>query len=110
MKKFFFLGYFFIPLLLAAQTEIDTTIKVDLLRAPISPASNLLGFASSDIDRPTDVSAFMFSLLSAAGSFSKLPSSYAVDIAPYWFFKSSNKGDITTEGFRKSSGKDVFKQ
>lgn len=94
----------------AAQSTIDTTIKVDLLNAPASPASNLLGIAPSDIDKPTDVSAFMLSLQSASNSFTRLPSNYAIDIAPYWLFKNSKKGDITTEGFRKSGGKDVLKQ
>jgi len=110
MKKNILLALLFITSLANAQTEIDTTIKVDLLKAPSSPASNLLGMAPSDIDKPTDVSAFMLSLQTATNSFNKLPSNYAVDIAPYWFFKNSKKGDITTEGFRKSSGKDVFKQ
>jgi len=96
--------------LVYSQSGIDTTIKVDLLKAPSSPASNLLGIAPSDIEKPTDVSAFMLSLQSATNSFIKLPSNYAVDIAPYWVFKNSKKGDITTEGFRKSSGKNVFKQ
>ncbi|MBN8786188.1 MAG: hypothetical protein J0I84_03805 [Terrimonas sp.] len=93
-----------------AQSQVDTTIKVDLLNAPASPASNLLGIAPSDIDKPTDVSAFMLSLQSASNSFTKLPSNYAIDIAPYWLFKNSKKGDITTEGFRRSGGKDVLKQ
>ena len=110
MKKNILFVVLFIASLVNAQTEIDTTIKVDLLKAPSSPASNLLGMATSDIDKPTDVSAFMLSLQTATNSFNKLPSNYAVDIAPYWFFKNSKKGDITTEGFRKSSGKDVFKQ
>ncbi|HVF95715.1 MAG TPA: hypothetical protein VM871_00255 [Flavisolibacter sp.] len=110
MKNSFLFLCFVLPFFASSQTPIDTTIKVDLLRAPASPASNLLGFATSDIDRPTDVSALMLNLYSASGSLSKLPASYAVDIAPYWFFKNSKKGDITTEGFRKSSGKDVFKQ
>lgn len=93
-----------------SQEQIDTTITVDLLSAPASPASNLLGIAPSDIDKPTDVSAFMLSLQSAPNSFTKLPSNYAIDIAPYWLFKKSKKGDITTKGFAESSGKDVLKQ
>ena len=96
--------------LVFAQKDIDTTVKVDLLKAPASPASSLLGISPSDIEKPTDVSAFMVSLQTASGSFTKLPSSYAIDIAPYWFFKNSKKGDITTKGFAKSGGKDVFKQ
>lgn len=110
MKKLFFYCLVAIPSLLEAQTDVDTTIKVDLLKAPSSPASNLLGIAPSDIDKPTDVSAFMLSLQSATSNFAKLPSNYAVDLAPYWLFKNSKKSDITTEGFRKSGGKDVFKQ
>lgn len=110
MKKIVFLIFLATGNKMYAQPNLDTTIKVDLLRAPSSPASNLLGIATSDIDKPTDVSSFMLSLQSAAGLFTKFPSSYAIDIAPYWLFKNSKKGDITTEGFRKSSGKDVFKQ
>ncbi len=93
-----------------AQSEIDTTIKVDLLRAPSSPASNLLGIAPSDIEKPTDVSSFMLSLRSATNNFTTLPSNYAIDIAPYWIFKNSKKGDITTKGLSNSSGKNVIKQ
>lgn len=110
MKNFVFTFLFLYAGTAMAQKEIDTTITVDLLSAPASPASNLLGIAPSDIDKPTDVSAFMLSLQSASNSFTKLPSNYAIDIAPYWLFKKSKKGDITTEGFRQSSGKDVLKQ
>jgi len=110
MRKLFFLILLFSVNFINAQSSIDTTIKADLLKAPASPASTLLGIATSDIDKPTDVSAFMTSLQSSTNSFTKFPSSYAFDIAPYWLFKNSKKGDITTEGFRKSTGKDVFKQ
>lgn len=110
MKNIFFILLLALPSAIAAQSKVDTTIKVDLLNAPVSPASNLLGIAPSDIDKPTDVSAFMLSLQSASSSFTKLPSNYAVDIAPYWLFKNSKKGDITTKGFRRTGGKDVLKQ
>ncbi|HOZ79943.1 MAG TPA: hypothetical protein PLY34_18235 [Ferruginibacter sp.] len=68
---------------------VDTSqlsLKLDLLKAPVSPASNLLGFAVSDIDKPTDVSDFMVSLQSATGAFTKLPTNYAIDIAPFLLF------------------------
>lgn len=110
MKKWLTVLLFFPLVRLCAQPAIDTTVKVDLLRAPASPASNLLGVAPSDIDRPTDVSAFMLSLQSAAGNLGQLPANYAVDLAPYWLFKNSRKGDVTTEGFRQSSGANVLKQ
>jgi len=90
------------------QSDKDTTVKLDLLKAPSSPASNLLGFATSDIEKPTDVSAFMLSLQSASGSFSKLPSNYAVDIAPYWLV--GKRTDFTTFGLSSQKFNDIFKQ
>lgn len=82
----------------AADNGIDTanmSFKLDLLRAPASPASNLLGFAVSDIDKPTDVSEFMVSLQSATSSFIKLPSNYAIDIAPFLLFANDDAGSDT---------------
>ena len=93
----------------AWSQSAEEGVELDLLKAPASPASNLLGIAVSDIDKPTDVSAFMLSLQKASGNFTMLPSSYAVDIAPYWLLK-KKMGDVTTEGLKRSSGTNVFKQ
>lgn len=95
-------------IVVAQQKNISE--EFDLLKAPISPASNLLGFSQSDIDKPTDVSAFMTSLQTATNSFSQLPSNYAIDIAPYWLFKKNSLGDISTKGLSNSYGKKVLKQ
>jgi hypothetical protein len=92
---------------LIGQTE---NIELDLLKAPISPASNLLGFAQSEIDKPTDISEFMLSAQSASNNFNKLPSNFAVDIAPFWLTKSKTIGDISTKGLSNSSGKNVIPQ
>jgi hypothetical protein len=67
------------------EAQIDTTINLNLLRAPASPASNLLGISPNEIQRPTDVKAFMLSVQNASQGFSSVPSSFGVDIAPYWF-------------------------
>jgi hypothetical protein len=109
MRKiaFFFLLLGNVPSLVQSQND---AVKLDLLKAPSSPASNLLGISASDVDKPTDVSAFMLSLQTASASFTKLPSNYAVDIAPFWLSKKNNVGDITTVGLSNSSGKNVFKQ
>ena len=86
MKKYLFI--IFISLgTLKAYSQKDSTSNIDLLRGPISPASNLLNISSSEIQRPTDVKAFMFSLQNATQNFSSLPSSFAVDLAPFWFGK-----------------------
>lgn len=110
MKKtiYIFATLFLVNSTLSAQDKIDE--EFDLLKAPISPASNLLGFSQSDIDKPTDVSAFMASLQTATNSFSQLPSNYAIDIAPFWLFKKENLEDISTKGLSISHGKKVLKE
>jgi hypothetical protein len=93
MKKLYTI-VLLLPICLVAYSQdhntssgIDTTINLNLLRAPSSPASNLLGIASNEIQRPTDVKAFMLSIQNASQGFSAIPSSFSVDIAPYWFAK-----------------------
>jgi len=90
-----------------SQVDDSAKVKLDLLRAPSSPAANLLGFATSDIEKPTDVSAFMASLQSATNNNSILPSNYAVDLAPFWLFRA--KG-LTTDKMDSKKFGDVFKQ
>ena len=94
----------------AWSQNTNNETEYDLLKAPVSPASNLLGFAQSDINKPTDVSEFMVSLQSASDSYTSLPSNYAVDIAPFWLLKSKALGDITTKGLENSYGKNVIPQ
>lgn len=74
-------------------------IELDLLRAPVSPAANLLGISNSQIEKPTDVAAFMTSIQTASGNFSVIPVSYAVDLAPAWLFAGSK---ITLDEFLSS--------
>jgi len=94
--------------LLANSQTLDTSkLKLNLLRAPSSPAANLLGFAVSDIEKPSDVSDFMFTLQSATGTNSLFPTNYAVDLAPFWIFRS---GSLTTDKFASRKFNDVFKQ
>lgn len=73
----------FITLESIAQEGIDTTINLDILKSPVSPAFNMLGIATNDIERPTDFNAFRVSLQNATNNFSTLPKSYAFEIAPF---------------------------
>jgi len=100
--------FFFTSLACWSQNNDSNSVKLDLLKAPSSPASNLLGFAPSDIEKPTDVSAFMLSLQSATSSFTKLPGNYAVDIAPFWLL--SKKRDYTTASLNSRDKGDIFRQ
>lgn len=95
-----------------AQTEEIKEVKLDLLKAPSSPASALLGFAVSDIEKPTDLSDFMLSVQSATSSYTKLPSSYAIDIAPFYLFRNKGADFSTTgkNGLQSTKFKDYFRQ
>jgi hypothetical protein len=77
---------------------------LDLLKAPSSPAAQLLNFAPSSIERPTDLSSFWLSINNASNNLTKLPNSYAVDFVPASLFGS---GSITLKDLqeRKNLGK-----
>ncbi|PKP16285.1 MAG: hypothetical protein CVU07_07455 [Bacteroidetes bacterium HGW-Bacteroidetes-23] len=107
MKK---LLHFSVILIISISTTHAQEVELDLLKAPVSPASNLLGFAQSEIDKPTDVTDFMATIQSASDNFSKLPSNFAIDIAPFWLTKSKSLGDISTVGLQNSYGRNVIPQ
>lgn len=73
----------FITLEGIAQEGIDTTINLDILKSPVSPALNMLGISTNAIERPTDLNAFRVSLQNATNNFTTLPKSYAFEIAPF---------------------------
>ncbi len=76
--------------------QLDTsTITLDVLHAPVSPASVLLGVAESEIQRPTGLTSFMVSLRQGTNDFSQLPKNYALDLAPAWLLgKHTSAGDM----------------
>ncbi len=110
-------GNYYMPVLLAislafsdkslAQNAADTAIKIDVLKAPVSPASNLLGLSPSDIEKPTDPSALMLSLRSATDGFSAFPNKYAVDIAPFLLF---SKQGVSIKDLQSVKFRDLAKQ
>jgi hypothetical protein len=85
----------------------DTSISLDLLRGPVSPAANLAGISPSDIEKPTDAAGFMVSLQQATTNFSQLPKSYAVDFAPGLLFK---PGNLTIDRYLSNTFHDNFNQ
>lgn len=100
-----FIGLFFYGLPARAQVTVDTTIRLDLLKSPASPAFNILGIAQSDIERPADLNAFALSVQNATNNFTSIPESYAFQIAPFLMGKkkySLNQFDSNREVFRQS--------
>lgn len=102
------LAIILIPKPSTLNAQVDTTkIRLDLLRAPASPGANLLGFAVSDIEKPTDVTDFMVSLQSATNNYTVLPTNFAVDLAPFWLFRARG---LTTDKMDSRRFGDVFRQ
>jgi hypothetical protein len=62
----------------------DTVVTLDQLRAPSSPAFNMLGISPDEIERPKNPTDFALSLGNASNNFSAIPQSYAVEVAPFW--------------------------
>ncbi|SHF76740.1 hypothetical protein [Flavobacterium defluvii] len=107
MKKIILFSAF--ALLSFQMYSQDKGIDLDVLRAPSSPASNLLGIATTDIDKPTDISSFMVSVQSASNSFTAFPSNYGIDLSPYYLFAKGST-DFTTKGLQDKDFKNIFKQ
>lgn len=76
----------FLCLTIAGFTQIDTTIKLDILRAPSSPAATLLNMSDADIQKPTDPTSLMTTIRNATNNFTNIPKSFALDLAPFKLF------------------------
>lgn len=66
-----------------AQLNIDTTITLDVLKSPVSPAFNMLGISTSAIERPSDLNSFRLSVQNATNNLTAIPNSYAFEIATF---------------------------
>jgi hypothetical protein len=108
MKKLFLFSALLCILSIQLYSQ-EKGIDLDILRAPSSPASNLLGIATTDIDKPTDISSFMVSVQSANNSFTSFPSNYGIDLSPYYLFAKGST-DFTTKGLQDKDFKSIFKQ
>lgn len=67
------------------QLNVDTTITLDVLKSPVSPAFNMLGISTSAIERPSDLNSFRLSIQNATNNLTAIPNSYAFEIAPFLF-------------------------
>jgi len=77
-------------------------MQLEDLQMPASPAFVLLDVAPSSIERPTTIKAFTTSLVNNITENNGIPENYAVDFAPYWFFKHKNLTAMKYWGFKKA--------
>ena len=108
MKQSIFLIVIYGFLFSNGYGQDSSKVTLDLLRAPSSPGASLLGFAPSEIERPSDVSAFMTTIQSASLGFTKFPFNYAIDLSPFWLTKKTS--GFTTASLNSTKFKDVFRQ
>jgi len=67
-------------------TFAQEDIKVDQLTAPSSPGILILGSEISNVEKPTNPTDLMVSLINSSESSSLIPQNYALDLTPYWLF------------------------
>lgn len=81
-----------------AQQEID----LNNLEMPSSPAFILLDVNPTSIERPTTTKAFSTSVLNSINQNNGIPENYALEFAPYWFFKHKKINALNYWGIKKS--------
>lgn len=94
---------------LFAQSEAENDnneIELDVLRAPSSPAANLLDISNGQILTPTNPTGFMTILNQSSSGLSALPNEFAIDIAPWILLDGNNR---TLEESYSNKTKDNFK-
>jgi hypothetical protein len=108
MKKFNLLLVLILYVVVVnAQETTEEGEGVDLLKAPTSPAAQLLNFAPNSIERPTDLSSFWLSINNATSKFTQFPTSYAVDFLPASLFRSRY---ITLVDLKSTNAGQIFWQ
>jgi hypothetical protein len=83
------------------QAQNNNELSIDDLKIPASPAFILLDVAPTSIDRPTTTNAFSTSVLNSINENNGLPENYAIDFAPYWFFKHQKLTAKSYWGYKK---------
>lgn len=70
----------------------DTTAIFDFLKPSSAPAFILLGTQPNDIETPSSPTDIMVSFANATDNFSRIPSSFAIDVNPFWAFAKKSTG------------------
>jgi len=64
--------------------QTDSSISLNQLQVPSTPAFTILGVSPNDIERPKNPTDFAVSLSNASQNFTVIPKSYAAEVAPFW--------------------------
>lgn len=85
----------------------DTSVTIEDLRSPTTPAFTLLGISPTEIERPQTPRAFATHLVEAVSASEGLPSNVAIELAPYWLASTT---DLTFEEYYEPTLRDALYQ
>ncbi len=81
------------------------TLTLSDMEIPVSPGFVLLDQAPSSIERPNTTKAFSLSVLNSFADGSGFPKNYAMELTPFWFFKSRDMNVLKYAGFDKEKAR-----
>ncbi|ESU20297.1 hypothetical protein FEDK69T_28100 [Flavobacterium enshiense DK69] len=68
---------------------LEAQVKIDDLKTPDSPGFQILDISPTSIEKPINPQALGLTLLSQTNNGTGLPSNFAMEVSPYWYFKDS---------------------
>ncbi len=101
--RFSLTGFLLLSLFCSAQR--DSTLSLQSLDMPSSPAFILLDQAPTCIERPSNGKAFLLGIVNSLVDNQGLPKNYSVEITPFWYFKHPRLNALKFMGYDKQKGK-----
>lgn len=89
--------------IISVKANAQNELTLDNLEMPSSPAFILLDVAPTSIERPKTTKAFSTSILNSLNKNNGIPENYAIEFAPFWFFKHAKLNAINYWGFKKTT-------
>lgn len=96
-------GLLFLSLFCSAQR--DSTLSLQSLDLPSSPAFILLDQTPSCIERPSNGKAFVLGIVNSLVDNQGIPKNYSVELTPFWYFKHPKLNALKYMGYDKKKGK-----
>lgn len=109
MKKNVIFATVALCLSLSAASQVPDSIRIGMnnLDIPTAPGFTLLDEAPAVIEHPSSAKAFAASIYNAAQNGWGLPSNYAVEFSPFWFFRHPKMTSYRFMGYDKAKGKQL---
>lgn len=92
--------------------KIPNNIDIELkdLIVPSSPAFSILDFNPKTIERPGTIKALALNMVNETGKSGGIPKNFALEFAPYWFFKDAKMDIYNYNGIVLDDGGNFIRQ